>query len=381
MIERRAWAWGAGAALGALVVAGAAGRAHAASSHLSGSVYVDYWWMNDRQVASQSPSGITPEGSLKVGVDVTDDVSFSAKACFSCHGIEMEHMVIEYMPKTWFNVQAGRLAVPFGEFGNRYDPSSHVTVSAPLIYDMGRMAYGAKSAFNLGVVPTPYVDTGAMVYGQFWIGSRLQVWYGAYAVAGMRGGNDVDFTSMRTIYYSDNNRLPAAGGRMTLTFSQADPDSLLGDVSVGGSVTGGRYDKAESLGYLAWGADASLKLGPFTVRGEYASRRTDLNPSATGYPYALLDPWFQKSGWYGELEFPLGKRLVVVLRGDELRREGAPLPGAPSTMTPDSRIRRYTGGLMWTPSSGFFVKAAYEYWQPTDFPELHTVHLGIGGAF
>ena len=53
--------------------------------------------------------------------------------------------------------------MPFGEYANRVDPSGHKTASAPLIYDMGRMAYGDKNAMNLGVIPQPYSDTGALV--------------------------------------------------------------------------------------------------------------------------------------------------------------------------------------------------------------------------
>jgi hypothetical protein len=279
---------------------------------------MDYWGTIE-DVTPRPPQSFSIDASIKMGVDVTDDVSFSAKVCVSCHGIDMEHIYVEFAPKTWFNIQAGRLAVPFGEYSQRVDPSGHKTASAPLIWDMGRMAYGGRSAMNLGILPQPYVDTGVLLYGMKWLGERIQTWYGLYAVSGFRGSNDIDWMGMRSVYYVDNNNEPAVGGRFAVTYS-GDPGELVGDFSLGVSGSAGRYDKEAKLEYLLWGADASMRLGPFTLRGEYASRQTDLNPNASGYPYVLVDDWFSKEGWYAELESPLGKWMQLVLRYDSLRR-------------------------------------------------------------
>ena len=369
-------------ALAACATAASAARAHT-NVNAAGSAYVDYWYV-PRSIGTTALQSVTPEGSLKIAVDVHDELSFSAKTCFGCHGIEMEHLQVEYTPRSWFNVQAGRIALPFGEFSNRVDPFSHKTASAPLIFDMGRMALYGRNDMNLGVVPAPFVDTGVLVFGQAWIGERLQVWYGAYGVAGLRGSNDFDFVSQRTAYYSDNNRTPAGGGRIALTWSQANSGGVLGDVSVGGSFTAGRYDVGGALGYAAWGVDANTRVGPVVIRGEYATRRTDLDPTAPGYAYQPVDSWFRKSGWYAELEHPLGSHLAAVYRADALRREGAPLPG--SDLSPDAKMTRYSAGLMVTPTNAFFVKLGYEYWQlrgfaaevPTSF---HSFHGGVGGSF
>lgn len=346
---------------------------------VSGSVYVDYWGIHNREVGLRSPQGVTPETSLKIGVDINDDLSFSVKACAMCHGVELESAFIEWQPKMWFNVQAGRLAIPFGEYANRVDPSGHKTASAPLIYDMGRMAYGEKSAFNFGVVMQPYTDTGVMVYGVFWLGESLQFWYGLYGVSGMRGSNDLDFTALRTLYYTDNNREPAGGGRIAVSHA-SEAGAFISDLSLGVSVTGGRYDRNAELTYLAYGYDASVKVGPFTLRGEYAARRTDLDQNAS-YRYVMVDSYFQKQGWYGEIEHPLGKRLSAVYRYDELRRTGLPLPGAPAELSTDSKITRYTGGLVITPAMAVYMKVGWEFWDATDFPDFHSAHVGFGGAF
>jgi hypothetical protein len=367
------------AASAALAALGAALPALAGSnSSLSGSAYVDYWWLDSKSISARSPAGMTIDASLKVGVDINDDLAFSAKACMSCHGIDLEHASIDWMPSTKFNVQAGRLAVPFGEYSNRVDPSGHKTVSAPLIFDMGRMVYGEKSAMNLGVLPLPYVDTGVMLYGQLFLGG-VQAWYGAYATSGYRGGNDLDFMAMRSTPYTDNNRVPAGGGRVVFTWA-SEGGSFLGDVSLGGSATMGRYDKGATLEYRAWGADASIQLGKAILRGEYATRTTQLDPKAN-YAFALVDDYFVKEGWYAELEHPVGRWFSAVYRYDELRRRGVPLPSANAALSTDSLIKRYTAGVMILPAPSLYAKIGVEYWQPTDFPELLTAHVGFGGSF
>jgi hypothetical protein len=346
---------------------------------VSGSVYVDYWGIPDQELATKAPQGVAHDASLKVQVDINDDLAFSAKVCSSCHGLEMEHLYLDFMPSSAFNVQLGRLMIPFGDYPQRLDPSSHKSASAPLIYDMGRMPYLGRTGMNLGVVPAPYTDTGAMVYGVTWLGESIQVWYGAYGVAGLRGQNDVDWIAMRSGSYQDQNREPAGGGRVAVTFS-AEPGSFFGDASVGGSFTAGRYDREAQLAYVMWGADATLRAGPFTLRGEYAARTTDLDPNAS-YRYDLVDTWFKKEGWYGELEHPLGKYLGLVYRYDELRRAGVPLPGSTAELSADSRMVRYTAGVQITPAQAIYVKTGWEYWETTDFGDFHSWHVGIGGAF
>jgi hypothetical protein len=373
------------AAAAGLVLAGslAASPARALEGTIfSGSVYVDQWGFLEakKPPAKNAPGSFAPMTTLKVGADVNDNLSVSAKACIGCHGIDMEHVALDYQPRPWLNLQAGRILVPFGDFSNRADPSSYRTGSQPLIYDMGRMAFGARTAMNLGVIPMPYVDTGVLVYGVKWLGSRIQAWYGGYSVSGLRGANDIDWMAMRSAPYNDNNAEPAYGGRVTLSYS-SDAGDFIGDASVGGSYMAGKYDRDAKLGYEAWAGDATFRLSKLVLRGEYAHRKTDLDPSASGYPYGLLDPFFTKDGFYAEAEHPLGKYLNVVYRYEEMKRTGSPLPGAPSELTANSRFTRYTGGIVLTPAQNVFVKASWEYWDTSDFGRFNTYHAGIGGAF
>lgn len=378
LAPRRGRALLVAAALAAL--APGAARAAGSSVQVSGSFYVDSWIIPQGAAQVKGTQGVTPDGSVKVGVDIHDDLSFSAKACISCHGVEVEHAAFDFQPKTWFNVQVGRIAVPFGEYSNRVDPSGHKTASAPLIYDMGRMAYGDRADFNGPVLMLPYVDTGALLYGQFFLGDAVQVWYGGYGVAGLKGSNDVEWMALRSVPYTDNNRLPAYGGRVAATIV-TNPGGFFGDVSAGASYTGGRFDKNAKLQYDVLGADLTIPIWKFTLRGEWALRRTRLDPAASGYAFQVIDPWFDKTGFYAELEHPLGRFVDVVYRYDQLERRGVPLPGSAPAMTPDSKLERLTGGLVITPASSIYLKLSYELWRPSGYPEFHSGHVGFGGAF
>jgi hypothetical protein len=245
---------------------------------------------------------------------------------------------------------------------------------------MGRSAYADRTNFNGPVLMLPYVDTGALAYGQFFLGSAVQVWYGAYAVAGLKGAGDVDWIAMRSVPYTDNNRRPSFGGRLALTLT-SEPGGLFGDVSLGGSWTGGQFDKAGALRYDAFAVDLAIPVWKATLRGEAALRRTQLDRAAPGYAWQVVDDFFDKRGFYAELEHPLGRFLGVVYRFDRLERLGVPLPGSAAAMTPSSRVERATAGLVVTPAASLFVKLSYEYWMPSGYPEFHSGHLGVGGAF
>lgn len=358
----------------------AAGTAIAsASSTVSGSAYVDYWWLSTTEARQTSLNPFTPEAALKVEIDVHENVSFSARMCFGCHGLEIDRAHLDFTPGQYFNVQVGRVGVPFGEFSVRYDPTSHRTVSKPLIYEMGRMPYYGRNAFNLGVVPTPNVDTGAVVYGQLWFGENVQLWYGGYAVAGFKGSNDFDWISMRTPYYLDNNRFPSIGGRSVLTVSASN--SVFRDFSLGVSGMFGVYDPAGKKKYSAFGLDLSLRIGPVTFRSEAAFMRFNIDPALPGYKYELIDPFVDKGGFYAELEHPIGSHLILLYRFDMLRRAGAPLPGSLDALSTDSMILRYTQALQVLLSDSIFVKASYEYYFFTDFAAAHSAHFGVGGMF
>lgn len=371
--------------LGTLVVAALlAGPAAATDITASGSASVDYWLTTSEAARNRATSGwsgitgFTAEAAFKLEADVHEKLSVTVRACFGCHGLEIDRAHIDYTPSVYFNVQAGRIGVPFGEMSIRYDPSSHRSISKPLIYEMGRMAYYTPNAFNLGVVPQPYVETGAVVYGQLEHKS-LVVWYGGYVVAGLRGNNDFDYRSMRTPFYIDNNDEPAGGGRVVFTVSPNA--SVVKDVQLGASGMFGRYDSRRTLKYTALGLDASARIGSLTLRTEAAFIRVDMQPDPRFYRYRLIDTYMDKGGFFVEAEHPIGSHLMTLYRFDVLARKGNPLLESVPELSPDSRIYRYTQAFQILLSDSVHAKVSYEYWHLTDFPDFHSVHLGFAGSF
>ncbi len=326
-----------------------------AQDHLivSGSAALDYRYTSGDH-PPQNPSslgidGLGLEATVKAVVDVGHGVSFSAKACGGCHGVELDQAYGEALLHSGFNLRAGRLNVPFGEFNVRHDPVNFTTPSKPMPYAMGDMLFYGPTQFNLGVVPTPFVDNGAEVFGRVGLGATTQLDYSLYVVEGLAGENEIDFVQTRRLL--DNNRTPAGGARLVLTGD---------DWSVGASFTGGTYDAADKLGYLMAGLDAYLRLGRFTLRAEALGRRTDVDPAAPGYPYALIDHFVVKAGWYAQLDVQLHPKLVGVLRSDGVFRFGPPLPG--SDLSPRAGALRETIALMFRLNENFALKADYELW-------------------
>lgn len=354
----------------------------ASEVHFSGSAYLDYWSLSSRTARESAFAGFTPELAVKIDADVHEALAFSGKVCFGCHGVEIERAYLDYTPKNTFNVQLGRIPVPFGDFMLRADPANHRAASKPLIYEMGRMAYYGTNAFNLGVVPAPYVDTGVLVYGQTWIGSKAQVWYGGYLISGLKGSatGAIDYQSMRSAYYVDNNKTPAGGGRAVVTVASESLGAVFKDISVGASGMYGRYDPQSQRAFLAVGLDVSARVGPLTLHTEFANLLREVDPAGT-YQFELRDPFVQKVGFYFEVEHPLGRYLVLAYRLDGLRRVGVTFLDSDPQLSSRSSILRYTQALQVLIGDAFFAKLTYEYWRPTDYAAFHSGHLGLGGTF
>jgi hypothetical protein len=320
---------------------------------VGGSASLDYRFVSgDTPPTNPSLLGITGLGlevAAKAVVDIGHGVSFTVKACGGCHGLELDQAYGEVMVKEFFNLRAGRINVPFGEFNTRHDPANFSTPSKPLPYAMGDMLFYTPRGFNLGIVPAPYVDNGAEIFGTLALGGSTQLDYSLWAAKGLSGSNDFDFASSRR--YLDNNKLPAGGARLVLSGA---------DWSVGVSGSGGTYDDADKLVYVMGGAELYFRAGPVKFRAEGLARRTDLDRNAVGYPFALIDAWFLKLGWYAQLDLELG-RLTLALRTDGLHRFGMPLPGSDIVST-SAGMQRQTLALMFRMTGNFALKVDYELW-------------------
>jgi hypothetical protein len=311
--------------------------------------------------------GTTLEIAQKLVLDVTPDVNVTVKVCFGCHGVELAQGYAEWQINDHVNLRAGRFNVPVGEFNSRSDPSNYTAPSKPLPYAMGDMLFYQYTAFNLGVVPTPFIDNGVELFGSVSLGRKAQLDYTFYAVKGLEGSNDIDF--IQTRQYLDNNHTPGLGTRVVLS---------AGPTSFGASAGGGYYDPQDRLRYAFLGAEAYARWGPLVFRGEVIERLTDFDPTAAGYLYVPKEPYFIKVGWYGQVDWNASEWMTLVLRSDGLHRMGIPIPGAQIT-DQSSGIFRQTAGVLLRSRQGFALKAGYEYWAlyGTPFSNQHVVRLGV----
>jgi hypothetical protein len=348
--------------------------AFAIDATFAGSASIDYRWVSgDVPPTNPSPlgiNGLTLEVAQKVVAEVGHGISFSVKACAGCHGLEVDQAFAEAHVTSWFNVRAGRLNVPFGEFNVRHDPTNFSTPSKPLPYAMGDMLLYTRSGFNLGIVPAPYVDNGLEVFGSLTLGAVNQLDYALYVVKGLAGNNDFDFQLSRT--FLDHNKTPAFGGRLVLTGP---------DWSVGASGSAGLYDPRDTLWYVMGGLEFYLRADPVTIRAEALFRRTELDPGAS-YAYQVVDPWFLKLGWYTQVDVQVARPVTLVLRSDGLWRAGLPLPEAVA-QEPSAMVLRQTAAVLWRVEEHFAIKADYELWTFTGVaePMRHLVRVGVVGGY
>lgn len=347
--------------------------ARAIDLNLAGSLQVDYLFtpftVNDPRPPRSTFDGFTNELSLKLAVDITRHTSANVKACYGCHGFEVGMAYVDFRVADEFNLRFGRFSPTFGEFGLRHDPGNHRLSDKPLPYDMGRML--RLFDWNRSVLPSPYVDNGIEISGTHFFGNRVQVDYAAYVVAGLRADSntpyDIDWTSMHSSYYIDNNSEPSFGGRLGFNARLADRVNL----TVGGSGMYGAYDNQGKLHYLVLGADLYLRVHRTNIRAEYLVRRTEMYGQAQSrFEYAVLpgangalpERLFQvRDGWYIEVEQPVSRTVDLILRWDGMRRWGNTAPG--SALDFAAGVSRWTLGAQWSILRGYRIKASAQHYQ------------------
>jgi hypothetical protein len=354
--------------------------------NFAGSVQLDYMAIpTERRGRDLGLDGATVEASLKLAMDFSNNISANVKVCVACHGFEVGMAFFDLRVADQLNVRVGRFSPAFGEFPLRHDPANHRTSDKPLPYDMGRMLH--MEDWNQGVLPAPWVENGLEINGTQFAGNHVQIDYAAYAIGGPRAGADpmdFDFRASRSgeSYYIDNNSRPAVGGQLAFTFL-AGANSL----AMGGSVMRGTYDPDHKHRFGIYGAHMVLRLQNVFFRAEYLRRITEMGlgenpverfrygPGADG----MYDQIFVKEGAYAELEVPLGKRLIGVLREDGLRRRGNVAMNSP--LRKDSAVLRHTVGVAVLLRASLRLKLSYEYYDFTDFDDESTTHVGIAGPF
>jgi hypothetical protein len=370
------------ALLAGALLSPALAAAEGVERNFAGSAQLDYLLVpTSPRARAHSLDGFTTELAVKLAVDFSERVSASVKICYGCHGFETHMAFVDMRVVDQFNVRLGRMNPSFGDFPLRNDPANHRASSKPLPYDMGRMLRGVE--WNLGVLPSPYVDNGAEVYGTQWFGDDVQLDYAAHVMSGLKGSasaGDLNFVESRSgsLYYVDNNSRPSFGGRLALTANLSEAVSA----TLGASALRGQYDPEATLDYVIAGADLFLRLDALVLRGEYLLRRTDTAPgSADAFRYRQTPgkDFFVKDGFYVEAEYPFTAWLEGFARFDGLRRKGNVALRSP--LRSESAVLRQTVGVNVLIERSLRLKLSAEHWDFSDFDDELAAHVGITANF
>jgi len=378
-------------------------RAEAADLTFAGSAQLDEFWVptqggNASQGTGQYAfDGLTLEAAVKLAADVSDHVSANVKICFGCHGFELDMAYLDYRVADELNFRAGRFSPSFGSFNLRHDVGNHKLSDKPLPYDMGRML--RMRSWNLGVIPSPFPDTGLEVDGTHWFGEDVQADYALYAVQGFRSAAphplDFDFRLSHTApgaYFVDNNGRPTLGARVDVAV-KLGPRA---DLTLGASGMYGTYDGANALSYAIGGADLSLRLARTFLRAEYLVRRTAMDtsdPAQFALPLAPGDGAYVKHGAYVEIEQPIWREIDLIGRVDGMYRVGNfpatqidSTTGEAPTLSRRTWVTRYTAGTSIGVERGLRVKLSVELWEFRDKDDEGRsedvgVHAAVAGTF
>ena len=360
------------------------GRADDVQRNFAGSIQLDYLAVPTDDVGRKNAfDGATLELSMKLTVDFHRDVSAQVKVCYGCHGLEVAMAFFDVRVADELSFRVGRFIPSFGEFPLRHDPANHRTSDKPLPYDMGRML--RLREWNMGVLPSPWVDNGVEISGSHFFGGLSQIFYALYAIMGPRANADAfdfDYLQSHTPYYIDNNSRPTLGARLGATLGLADDMTL----TLGASGMGGTYDPDNKLWFLIGGADLMLRLDTVFIRAEYLIRRTQfaLGDDPTKRfrygpgPDGKYSDYFLKDGFYAEVEVPVD-RFDFVARWDGLRRRGNVAITSP--LRSESIVLRYTAAGTYRLFGALRLKLSVEFYDFSDFDDEVAVHLGVAGPF
>ncbi|HET7544860.1 MAG TPA: hypothetical protein VFK05_33565 [Polyangiaceae bacterium] len=367
--------------------------------NFAGSAQLDYHLVPSGPRAEVTPGpsttfqGFTLEAALKVAVDISDHLSANVKACYGCHGFEVDMAYFDYRAVDELNLRVGRFSPSFGSFNLRHDPANHMLSDKPLPYDMGRML--RKAEWNNGVLPSPFPTNGVEIDGTHWIGSVAQLDYALYAVTGFKNDSDsnptdLNFQESHLPYYVHNAPRPAVGARMALTL-KGSPSV---DLTLGASGMLGSYASSRDLGYVIVGSDFTLRVRRTAFRLEYLMRRQQFdtrNPDI--FKYAIAPEggdFFTKHGAFAEIEQPITNALDFTGRVDGMLRRGnvSNVPvgsgsAAPTQLNPleyQSYVVRETLGLAYAFERNFRLKGSGEVWQ-FSYPDSLGHKLSLGFHF
>jgi hypothetical protein len=350
---------------------GSASNSSGDASSTSFSATISPLWLGGGSHDLQRP-GFFPNVWVGAAWQGSGPISGRVTSCITCHNeivsrLELVEAVGRFDVNKWLrsrcggtddpivrtSIEAGRFVVPFGAYYQQVNPGVDRTVTRPLIYNMGQRL----TTVGFPVLPMPYADEGANVNTKLKLSEHWNATLDAYVVNGLAGNNGIDFVFLSRDY-TDNNRTPSTGGRVTIGNE---------NFRIGGSVTGGQYNSDFGIGpnnlplrYSIYGADVSYRYEDiFRFQAEYARRDTNMFFDFPDF-VRLTD---NVSGCYVEGEVLLRRdwKVSFIARYDMLL---STTPNAPSSGLPPTKqdVRIFTYGLNWTLPGGSLLMIGDDHW-------------------
>lgn len=194
--------------------------------------------------------------SARMGEHVTAEIELE----FEPDKFLAEYALVDFTPHRAFTVRVGRFLIPIGQFNEVLHPSFRWNmVTRPQLFRT--------------VAPAVMSSTGAQVRGVVPLVAGSSLDYAVYVVNGLGGDDGYQARSaevarnLRREALADNNDDKAFGGRVGVRFLA---DAAVGSTQLGASFYTGAVDPAGAWRLSIADVDLSVKLGPVTVRGEFA---------------------------------------------------------------------------------------------------------------
>ena len=310
--------------------------------------------------------GFIGEYSLGGTYHIDKKMTVVVRACLGCHDFQVQNAYVDWEINDNWTFRAGRIPVPFGGFSRRTSPAHVESSTKPLPYIMGGMVQ--EKAFNMGIVPAPFIDNGAAMNGKFWITKTTELSVEVGVVRGLKGfTTDVDYVVTREP--KDSNGEPAVAGRVLVT---ADP------ITAGASATWGRYDPDAELDYVMASVELQVRLGAFNLRLEGVLRDTDYFTPTQSIETS------RRTAYVIQVDGPIADGLRGFVLHDAMKVDniflgpaGPANAASPLTTDDSNTITRFAGGVVYSLRPGLTIKGSVEYWDPSDFEKAIVLHVGV----
>lgn len=279
--------------------------------------------------------------------------------------IELEYADIHYFLSDTTTFTAGKLLLPFGQYGPYQHPSwINRSVFSPGIYG-GIGGHGGYQPMQ-GLLPV-MSDIGVGIQHIIPLGKNQKIFFDLYMTNGLaaeaphddeeeghdkestlEGNEEVDEHTLELPELAfearsgDNNSDKALGGRISYVF--------LPGVEVGASYYTAKYDDDQKLGFTATGFDINWIGNHYIVRGEYIKTETDDFEEDEHEENKVTT--FDRNGWYLQATFMAGK-MFNVLQGTDFVVEYA-------ETNKINEAERWAYGINYWLDSRAVIKATYE---------------------